>query len=57
MGIFHHLYVDSNWAIKNNWLFNVYIGDYTTRLYGDDNKPLYKDPYETTSISMESKAV
>ena len=31
----------------------MYIGDYTTQFYGDDNK----DPYETTSISMESKAV
>ena len=32
-----------------------YIGDYTTQLCGGYNKPLYKDPWKTTSI-MESKA-
>ena len=30
----------------------VYIGDYTTQLYREHNKPLY-DPYEPTSISWK----
>ena len=33
------------WAMKKNlgWLF--LIGDYTTQLYGDYNKPWNKDAY------------
>ena len=35
-------------------VYIMYIGDYTTQLCGDFNKPLnYKDPYEPASISWK----
>ena len=41
--------------MKKPWLLIGYIGDYTTQLCGDYNKPLFLDPYEPTTI-MESKS-
>ena len=35
---------------KGPWLFRVYIGDYTTQLWGVIRNH-HKDPYETASIS------
>ncbi len=33
-------YTTYRWAMKNNWLFRVYIGDFTTQVYREYNKPL-----------------
>ena len=42
--------------MKKPWLFRVYIGDYTTQLYRDYNKPEKGFPLNNQCI-MESKAV
>ncbi len=35
---------------KQNWLFRDFLGNYTTQLYCDYNKPWNKDPYEPTLV-------
>lgn len=37
--------LELNWSIKKKTSCLPYLGDYTTQLYGDHSKPLYKDPY------------